>query len=99
MSDELNQILAGQKYQIETLEKIDDRLKELNGTVRSNQIRVTVLEQFCQEQVKPALGQLMNLRLDIPHRLCRHHRKNTPPNSYFRQWRSHIHRSLCLYHQ
>lgn len=65
MSDELSQILAGQKYQIETLEKIDQRLKDLNGTVRSNQIRVTVLEQFCQEQVKPALGQLMNMRLEM----------------------------------
>ena len=65
MADELQQILAGQRYQTEKLESIDQRLKELNGSVRSHEVRISVMEAFNKEQVKPALEKLIDVRVEL----------------------------------
>jgi len=65
VADELQQILAGQRYQTEKLESIDQRLKELNGSVRSHEVRLSVLEAFTREQVKPALERLIDVRIEL----------------------------------
>ena len=65
MESELQRLLAGQEYQTEKLEKIDDRLKELNGSVRNHEVRITVMETFCHDQVKPALDTLVNVRMEL----------------------------------
>ena len=65
MADELSDLLAGQKYQTQKLEKIEATLLRMDGAVRSHEVRLTVLENFCGEQVKPALDKLVDLRIDM----------------------------------
>lgn len=45
--------------------EIKDELKALNGTVRSHTTDLTVLKIFCDEQVKPALVRVVDLRIEL----------------------------------
>ena len=44
---------------------VEEKLKELNGTVRQHETRMTLLERFCDERVKPALAQVMENRIEL----------------------------------
>jgi hypothetical protein len=56
----------------DSLPRIEKSLEKLNGTVRRNSDllaehdkRVFVLERFCDQQVSPALAQIIDNRVDI----------------------------------
>jgi hypothetical protein len=56
----------------DSLPRIERSLEKLNGTVRRNSDllaehdkRVFVLERFCDQQVSPALAQIIDNRVDI----------------------------------
>jgi hypothetical protein len=72
MEKQINELLAGQKVQTEQLmhlrsdvTELKEDCKTIGALVRNHEVRLTVLEKFCQEQVKPALEALINVRLEL----------------------------------
>ena len=58
LADELAEVKAG-------VDKINSRVGKVENGQGQHEVRVTVLETFCQDQVKPALGLVTDNRLAI----------------------------------
>lgn len=46
-------------------DKVEHKLDQMNGSVRQHETRLTLLENFCAERVKPALDQIVENRVQI----------------------------------
>ena len=56
------------KLQDDVSRRFDDverKLDRVNGSVRQHETRIALLENFCKEQVKPALAQVVENRVQI----------------------------------
>jgi len=72
--DELSELRASRRtdplaIRLESIDKglqgVNDKLATLNGTVRSHDTDIKVLKVFCDEQVKPALGKVTDIRIEL----------------------------------
>jgi len=46
-------------------DKVEAQLGRMNGSVRQHETRISLLEEFCRERVKPALIQVVENRVQI----------------------------------
>jgi archaellum component FlaC len=61
----LEQVLAIVQNTDEKVEKIEEHLKELNGSVRQNTTDVAVLKDWRKSQAQPAVTGVQDLRVEI----------------------------------